>query len=168
MNHFQLFDLPVQFPLDQHQLASRYRELARAVHPDKFAASADRERAMALAKTAQLNDAFETLKCATSRAEYLLSLKGVDIRGESQTLRDPAFLMQQMHWREALEEIEDVDALDGLRAEIQAERQTLEQGFQAQLAEEALDEAADTVRKLKFVDKMHRELDSLEESLLDY
>ncbi len=168
MNHFQLFNLPVQFQLDQAQLASRYRELARAVHPDKFATSADRERAMALAKSAQINDAFETLKSPTNRAEYLLSLHGVDIRGESQTLQDPAFLMQQMQWREALEDIQDVDALDQFRAEIQAERQALESAFEAHCAKDAFEDAANCVRKLKFVDKMHRELDNLEESLLDY
>ena len=35
--HFALFDLQPSFRLDLDQLAARYRELARQVHPDRFA-----------------------------------------------------------------------------------------------------------------------------------
>ena len=56
-------------------------------------------------RAAQINDAFTTLKAPLRRAEYLLSLRGTDIRGEQQTLQDPAFLMQQLEWRERLADL---------------------------------------------------------------
>ena len=34
--HFALFELQPAFRLDQAQLSARYRELAKAVHPDRF------------------------------------------------------------------------------------------------------------------------------------
>ncbi|SUX72188.1 co-chaperone HscB [Citrobacter freundii] len=40
------------------------------------------------------------------RAEYLLSLHGFDIRSEQHTVRDTAFLMEQLELREELDEIE--------------------------------------------------------------
>ncbi|WKE67499.1 Fe-S protein assembly co-chaperone HscB [Gallaecimonas kandeliae] len=154
--------------LDREELASRYRRLAAALHPDRFASGSERDRAQALAKTALLNDAFETLKHATLRAQYLLSLNGVDIQGESQTLKDSAFLMQQLEWREALAEVEDADGIDSLRTEIVQARSELHQEFAGLYGQQDFDSAADTVRKLKFVDKMLVEIERLEESLLDY
>ncbi|EKE74940.1 Fe-S protein assembly co-chaperone HscB [Gallaecimonas xiamenensis] len=167
-NHFALFDLPEGFVLDKDELASRYRRLAAALHPDRFASGSERDRAQALAKTSLLNDAFETLKHATRRAEYLLSLNGVDLRDESRTLKDTAFLMQQMEWREALMEVEDAEGIDAMRTTILAARDDLHQEFASRFGQQDYDTAADTVRKLKFVDKMLVEIERLEESLLDY
>ncbi|MED5524660.1 Fe-S protein assembly co-chaperone HscB [Gallaecimonas pentaromativorans] len=167
-NHFALFDLPEGFELDKDELASRYRRLAAALHPDRFASGSERDRAQALAKTALLNDAFDTLRHATRRAEYLLSLNGLELADESRTLKDTAFLMQQMEWREALMDVEDADGIDTMRKTILAARAELHQEFAAQYGQQDFDTAADTVRKLKFVDKMLIEIERLEESLLDY
>ena len=167
-NHFALFDLPEAFQLDGQELTSRYRRLVAALHPDRFAAGSEQDRARALAKTSLLNDAYETLRHATRRAEYLLSLSGIELRDESRTLKDTGFLMQQMEWREALAEIDDADGIDQLRSDIIAARQELHDEFAALLGQQELDSAADTVRKLKFVDKMLIEIERLEESLLDY
>ncbi|WP_115717727.1 Fe-S protein assembly co-chaperone HscB [Gallaecimonas mangrovi] len=167
-NHFAFFDLPESFELDKDELASRYRRLAAALHPDRFASGSERDRAQALAKTAMLNDAFDTLRHATRRAEYLLSLNGVELADESRTLKDTAFLMQQMEWREALMDIEDADGIDAMRKTILDARAALHQEFTSLYGQQDFDAAADTVRKLKFVDKMLIEIERLEESLLDY
>lgn len=106
MDHFELFGISRQFDLDVTALSTQFRELQRQFHPDKFATSSERDRLMAVQKAAQINDAFQVLKQPISRAEYLLSLKGVDIRNEQNTMQDPMFLMEQMELREALEEIE--------------------------------------------------------------
>ena len=60
--HFALFDLQPGFRLDQDLLASRYRELARHVHPDRFADASEREQRLALEQSASLNEAYRTLK----------------------------------------------------------------------------------------------------------
>lgn len=58
--HFALFELQPDFRLDLEQLAARYRELARAVHPDRFADASEREQRLALERSAGLNDAYQT------------------------------------------------------------------------------------------------------------
>ncbi|WP_298439804.1 co-chaperone HscB [uncultured Ferrimonas sp.] len=167
MNYFELFALPQGFELDTAALATRYRELQRAVHPDNFAAGSDRDRLMAVQKTAEINDAFQTLKSPLGRAEYLLRLHGVELRGETTTIKDPMFLMQQMELREALEEL--ADAADPFAAAVELEQQfaTLKQTMMAaliaQLTNRQWQQAADHVRKLKFVDKLEQELSQLEE-----
>lgn len=60
--HFALFELQPSFRLDLEQLATRYRELARGVHPDRFADASEREQRLALEKSASLNEAYQTLK----------------------------------------------------------------------------------------------------------
>ena len=60
--HFALFDLQPSFRLDLDQLAARYRELARQVHPDRFADAGEREQRHAIERSANLNEAYQTLK----------------------------------------------------------------------------------------------------------
>lgn len=66
--HFALFELQPSFRLDLEQLATRYRELARGVHPDRFADASEREQRLALEKSASLNEAYQTLKSPEARA----------------------------------------------------------------------------------------------------
>ena len=101
-NHFELFGLPVAFDVDAQQLAERYRELQRILHPDRYANASDRERRLSIQHAAQVNEAFQTLKSSLRRARYLLQLKGVEFDDEKETHLDPAFLMEQMELREAL------------------------------------------------------------------
>ncbi|MEK6214396.1 MAG: Fe-S protein assembly co-chaperone HscB, partial [Vibrio fluvialis] len=89
MNYFELFGLPTQFDLDGSLLSSQFRELQKRFHPDNFATASERDRLLAVQKAAQINDAHQILKSPINRAEYLLSLNGVELRGEQQTLQDP-------------------------------------------------------------------------------
>lgn len=171
MNHFELFGLPFQFELDGSLLSTQFRELQRRFHPDNFATASERDRLMAVQKAAQINDAFQTLKQPISRAEYMLSEKHVDIRGEHKTLQDPEFLMQQMELREALEEIPDASDPETALFDFEQQASVL---YKSQLTDleqllnnESWDQAADAVRKLKFIDKLRYEVERLEETLLD-
>ncbi|MGF1688105.1 co-chaperone HscB [Photobacterium japonica] len=171
MNHFELFGLPFQFPLDGSLLATHFRELQRRFHPDNFATASERDRLMSVQKAAHINDAFQTLKNPISRAEYMLSEKGMDIRGEQKTLQDPVFLMQQMELREALEEIADADDPEAALFDFDQQATSLYKSQLADLEQQLLEEhweaAADAVRKLKFIVKLQVEVERLEESLLD-
>ena len=60
--HFALFELQPSFRLDLEQLATRYRELARGVHPDRFADASEREQRLALEQSASLNEAYQRSK----------------------------------------------------------------------------------------------------------
>ncbi|ELR65261.1 Chaperone protein HscB [Photobacterium marinum] len=171
MNHFELFGLPFQFKLDGSLLSTQFRELQRRFHPDNFATSSERDRMMAMQKAAQINDAFQTLKNPISRAEYMLSENGFDIRGESKTLQDPEFLMQQMELREALEDIPDASDPESALFDFEQQASALYKsqlaGLEQLLNQESWEQAADAVRKLKFIDKLREEVERLEETLLD-
>ncbi|MGF1680550.1 co-chaperone HscB [Photobacterium minamisatsumaniensis] len=171
MNHFELFGLPFQFQLDGSLLATQFRELQRRFHPDNFATASERDRLMSVQKAAQINDAFQTLKNPISRAEYMLSEKGYDIRGEQKTLQDPAFLMQQMELREALEDIPDASdpeaALSDFEQQANALYKTQLTALEQLLFQESWETAADAVRKLKFIVKLRNEVERLEDSLFD-
>ncbi len=171
-NHFELFGLPVSFDIDADDLTSRYRELQRRVHPDKFANAPAQERRLSVQMTALVNDAFQTLKDPVRRGRYLLGLRGVDMGEETDTAMDPAFLMEQMELRENLEEIRRADNPAKQLAEL-ANR--IDQRMQDKIGDfrnaigqdtpEQTGKARNIVREMQFLEKMQREIDNLEEEL---
>lgn len=66
--HFALFQMQPAFQLDLDQLSARYLELARGVHPDRFADASEAEQRRALEQSANLNEAYQTLKSPAKRA----------------------------------------------------------------------------------------------------
>ncbi|MEG5267008.1 co-chaperone HscB [Pseudomonas sp. JDS28PS106] len=168
--HFALFDLQPAFRLDLEQLAVRYRELARNVHPDRFADAPEREQRVALERSASLNEAYQTLKSAPKRARYLLTLKGDEIPLEV-TVHDPDFLLQQMQWREELEDLQDDADLDGVAAfkrRLKTAQEQLEDSFAACWDDAAQREQAERLmRRMQFLDKLSYEVRQLEERLDD-
>ena len=172
-NHFELFGLPVTFDIDTGDLAVRYREVQRRVHPDKFANASDQDRRLSLQMTALINEAFQTLKDPVRRGRYLLSLRGIDLGDETDTAMDPAFLMEQIELRENLEAVKQADNPHKHLAEL-ANRieQRLQDGigqFRRALLEDTPEtnkQARNAVREMQFLEKMRREIDNLEEELL--
>ena len=172
-NHFELFGLPVTFDVDIDDLASRYREMQRSVHPDRFANASDQDRRLSLQMTALINEAFQTLKDPVRRGRYLLGLRGVDLGDETDTAMDPAFLMEQMELREQLDEVRQADNPHKLLAELanrieQRMHDSIE-NFRNVLTEgtpEADRKARNVVREMQFLEKMRQEIDNLEEELL--
>ncbi len=170
MNHFELFGLPTQFNLDAAHLSAQFRELQKRFHPDKYSTASERDRLLAVQKAAQINDAYQVLKQPISRAEYLLSELGIDIRNEQNTMQDPAFLMEQMELREELEEIESSSDPESKLFDFE---QTVSKMYkshlmalQQALADKQLDQAASGIRKLKFIAKLNNEVEQLEDRLL--
>ncbi|MDG1579948.1 co-chaperone HscB [Pseudomonas sp. GOM6] len=168
--HFALFDLKPDFCLDLAQLSARYRELAKAVHPDRFADAGEREQRLALERSASLNDAYQTLKSAPRRALYLLALRGRELPLEV-TVQDPDFLLQQMQWREELEDLQDDADLSGVSAfkkRLKLAQDELDQAFAACWDDAARRaEAERLVRRMQFLDKLAHEVRALEERLDD-
>ncbi len=168
-NHFELFQLPATFAVDLAQLDQHYRKLQAEVHPDRFAAATPAERLHSIQLATQVNEAYQTLKSPVGRARYLLNLNGVDTQEETNTAMPAAFLMQQMEWREAIEEATDADdihALDRLLRELRHESGKLEQKLHVTLDEQRdFERAAETVRKLRFLDKVRVEIEQAIEAL---
>ncbi len=171
-NHFELFALPASFEVDLEDLALRYRELQRAVHPDRFANASEQEKRLSVQQAAQINEAFQVLKQPLSRARYLLEINGLPLN-DTDTQMAPDFLMEQMTLREALSEVqgaeEPFDALNRVRDTIETrEREfvdSLRQSF-ADGSPEAHAYARDLVRKMQFMQRLLGEVDNMEETLV--
>jgi molecular chaperone HscB len=170
MNYFELFGLPSQFTLDGSLLASQFRELQKQFHPDNFATASERDRLMAVQKAAEINDAYQVLKSPITRAEYLLAENGHEFRGEQQTMQDPMFLMEQMELREELEEIaespEPEDVLFDFDSKVTKMFKQQLLAVEQELNDALWHQAAERVRKLKFISKLKKEIELVEEKLL--
>ncbi|ANW23856.1 co-chaperone HscB [Vibrio coralliilyticus] len=170
MNYFELFGLPSQFQLDGSLLSSQFRELQKRFHPDNFASASERDRLMAVQKASEINDAYQVLKKPLSRAEYMLAENGVDIRGEQQTMSDPMFLMEQMELREELEDIpsssDPEDALFDFDSKVSKMYKQHLKSVEQELNDGLWQQAAERVRKLKFIAKLKNEIELVEEKLL--
>lgn len=104
-NYFELFQLPIGFAIDEADLALRHRTIIDKAHPDRFAAKSAMEQRLALQWATFANEAFDILLNPISRARYLLSLNAPELVGENIRVNLPqTFLIQQMEWREALED----------------------------------------------------------------
>ena len=170
MNYFELFEIPVSMTVNIEQLAEQYRALQRQFHPDNVAAESDAIKLQAMQQTVEINSAYNTLKKPLARAEYLLVLQGIDLRGEQQTVKDTAFLMEQLEWREEFDDLQkrpDEDDISAFQKRVKKYYQQYFGQLEQQISERLYEQAADTLRKLKFVQKMQEELDKLEESLFD-
>ncbi|WP_373976149.1 Fe-S protein assembly co-chaperone HscB [Chitinibacter sp. SCUT-21] len=169
-SHFALFGLPQTFALDAKTLDTRYREQVALYHPDKFATASDAERRASLQAATHINEAYQTLKSALPRARYLLQLAGVDTQEETNTAMPMDFLMAQMEWRESIADAKaskNVDALENLAREMRAEMQALEDKLAAQIdAQQDFANAAMSVRKLRFMEKLDQEIGDAIEAVL--
>lgn len=169
-NHFELFELPVTFDVDQEALSLRYRELQRAVHPDRFANASDQEKRLSVQQAALINEAYQTLKTPLARARYLLQVNGIEL-DDSDTSMAPAFLMEQMELREALAAVRDKEdpfaELNRLRDQIEATERELVESLR-QLFEQGteLEQGKDLVRRMQFIQRLLGEVDELEEALV--
>jgi len=171
-NYFELFGMPVGFLLDGTELAVRYRELQKVVHPDRFAASGEHSQRLSLQGATLVNEAYDTLKDPLKRARYLLSLKGLEPDAQQHTLNDPAFLMQQMELREALAKVRSASdpqaELDELLREIGSMIKTQVAQLAVQFEDaspEQLAAAVQTVQKMQFLNKLHAEAEAIEADL---
>ena len=161
---FRLFNIPSRYQIVSAALEQSYRALQAQVHPDKFAHLSEHERRMAMQWATRANEGYQTLRSPLNRARYLLSLHGVDTQEDSNTAMPVDFLMQQMEWREALEETKltkNTSALEELEQRAQHEVRILQQQLATDI-DDAHDYAAASgiVRKLKFLEKLAEEIGS--------
>ena len=103
-NDFELFDVPMRFAQNAAVLDARWKELQREAHPDKFAAQGGAAQRLAMQWSVRINEAYQRLKDPLKRATYLCEMHGAPIEAETNTAMPADFLMQQMEWREALDD----------------------------------------------------------------
>ncbi len=162
-DHFTLFGLPRVFNVDLGVLDARFREAQAQVHPDKFADASEADRRLSMQWATRVNEAYQALKKPLPRAQYLLHLAGQDVGAENNTAMPVDFLMEQMEWREAVQEARQagqVDELEDLhfRLRDQIAERYAELGalFDKQADYPA---AADLTRRLMFLEKLQHDID---------
>lgn len=163
---FELFGLPERFVQDRAAIDARWKDLQREAHPDRFAAQGAAAQRVAMQWSVRINEAYQRLKNPLKRAAYLCELRGAPIEAESNTAMPASFLMEQMAWREALDEAASDSDLDVLAQQLDtARQQALRQ------IEELLDQqgdpqaAASQVRALMFIERFGRDVEARAEQL---
>ena len=163
---FELFDTPATMAFDRSVLDTRWRALQSEVHPDKFAAEGASAQRIAMQWAVRVNEAYQRLKDPLKRAAYLCELNGAPVNAENNTAMPSAFLMQQMEWREALDDARALPAVEGLAAEVAAHRKTALADLQITIDDKRdFSAAAQQVRALMFVERFEADVDARLEAL---
>lgn len=158
---FELFNIPLQFVQERTVLDTRWKDLQRESHPDKFVAQGAAAQRVAMQWSVRINEAYQRLKNPLQRASYLCELYGAPIQAENNTAMPAQFLMQQMEWREALEEAKTVQDLEKIAVQTRAsERAQMEKIAQSLDVTRDFPEAARQVRSLMFIERFASEVDT--------
>jgi molecular chaperone HscB len=156
---FTLLGLPPHQALERAALDEQRRRLQAEVHPDRFAGDGAAAQRLAMQWALRVNQAWQRLKNPLTRAAYLCELRGVPIEAENNTAMPRDFLLQQMAWREALDDADGLGAVESLDADVAAQERALHTRLVQQLDVQAdAHAAAATVRALMFVSRFREEL----------
>ena len=156
-SYFSLFGLPQQYPIDLEQLNRAYQQIQQQYHPDRFVTAEAQAQRESLQIATFANEAFQTLKQDAARARYLLQLHGIDCLQESNTVMPAEFLMRQLEWRESMQdaaEQHDLGALMQLAKQVRDNALAIKQALAQAFVDKQLEQAANLVRELSFIDKI--------------
>ena len=157
---FTLFALPERFAVDLAQLDRRWRELQAEVHPDRFAAQGTAAQRIAMQWSVRVNQAYQRLKDPLKRAAYLCERRAAPVNAERNTAMPRQFLVQQMAWREALDDAQDGAAVQALQAQVAAHERTLLGDLQVCFDERNdAPAAAEQLRELMFVARFRQDVE---------
>jgi len=163
---FALFGVPQQFSQDRAVLDLRWKDLQREAHPDRFAAQDAATQRRAMQWSVRINEAYQRLKDPLRRAAYLCELAGAPIRAHDNTAMPAEFLMQQMAWREALDEATDADQVQALLGTVMhCREQALARCGRLLDAEHDAVQAVGVVRSLMFIERFCADIDARFETL---
>ena len=160
-DYFALFQLKPQFKIDRQALESAYLTVQQKVHPDMHAQASDSDKRVSMQLSALANSAYRTLMNPIQRGLYMCARNGVDPQLETNTAMPAQFLMQQMEWREALDDVRDQPSkLDDLYKEVEQTRANLLKEVEVTIDEaNNFELAATQLRALLFIDKFGAELE---------
>jgi molecular chaperone HscB len=164
---FSTLGVPARFDLDPVEIERRYRDLQKALHPDRHVDKPSVERRMALSKAVEVNEAYRTLRDDLARAAALLAMRGGQPRDKP---ADPGFLMEAMERREALAEARtgrDLAAVRRLADEVRAENARARASVAELFAEDGdTSTIADLLSRMRYHRRFLDEVDAIEEDAL--
>jgi molecular chaperone HscB len=160
-NDFELFGLEQRFAQNRSQLDARWKDLQREAHPDKFAAQGAAAQRIAMQWSVRINEAYQRLKDPLKRAAYLCEINGSPVNAENNTAMPAAFLMQQMQWREDLDEAHGADDLDKIRLQVQQAGRDVLQNLERLIdIQKAFADAVGQVRAMMFIERFSQDVDN--------
>jgi molecular chaperone HscB len=158
IDHFERLGLPRDFEIGAKNLEVAYFALQRQLHPDLFVNKSDKEKALSMQQTMDLNQAFETLKSPLKRAEYILSLNGITVNiDNANTKPSQEILMESLETRERLENA-DKDELRTLAIQAADDKLKAISDIKQHLAQGKLAQAAQATIKLRYLEKLIEEI----------
>jgi molecular chaperone HscB len=102
------------FVIDTRELRKEFIQLQAVAHPDRHPQEL-KQRAEVTSAT--INEAYKTLQNPLLRAQYLLSLRGIDVADdEAAKVEDPELLMEVLDTREQIETAQEEEEVQELRA----------------------------------------------------
>ncbi len=163
---FELFGIESRFALERAALDARWRALQAEVHPDRFASEGVAAQRVAMQWAVRVNEAYQRLKDPIKRAAYLCELHGAPIEAENNTAMPTGFLMQQLEWREGLDDAHGLAEVEAIADEVRAHRSAALDHVQHTL-DVARDyaAAAQQVRALMFIERFADDIDRRLEAL---
>jgi molecular chaperone HscB len=165
-NDFELFGLPETFAQEAQAIDARWKELQREAHPDRFAAQGPAAQRIAMQWSVRINEAYKRLKDPLRRAAYLCALRGAHVDAENNTAMPAEFLMEQMEWREELEEARSSEDLDRLDEELHLARCGVLNDVERLLdRDNDAKAAAEKVRALMFIERFGHDVQARFEQL---
>lgn len=157
---FTLFRLPERFSQDRAAIDSRWKELQREVHPDRFAAQGTAAQRVAMQWSVRINEAYQRLKDPLKRAAYLCELRGAPIDAERNTAMPTEFLVEQMEWRESLDDAATDHELEAVSGQLSGARQRVLKDIERLLDHEGdAPAAAQQVRAMMFIERFAHDVE---------
>ncbi|PHH76507.1 hypothetical protein CDD82_3957 [Ophiocordyceps australis] len=150
------------FAIDAALLRREFLALQAANHPDKHP-PAHRQRAEGV--SAAINAAYRTLATPLPRAQYLLSLRDVDVVAEDHSSRPDANLLATvLDAHETIEQASsDHAALNDLRSQNEARIRASENALDAAFARDDIPAAAHEAVKMRYWASIREAIDAWEE-----
>jgi molecular chaperone HscB len=167
MQFYESLGLEPRLSLDADDLKKRFYEQSRQWHPDRFSRAPAAEQQRALDMTAQINDAFRTLRDPVTRAEYLLKQKGLELSKEA----PPELLEEVFELNMALEELRGGDdsarpqleeaqtRFQAMRSEIDTTLSGLFAEYDASREQKVLDEIRRALNRRRYISNLAREVE---------
>jgi molecular chaperone HscB len=165
-NDFELFGLPEQFAQDLAHIDERWKALQREAHPDRFAAQGSAAQRIAMQWSVRINEAYKRLKDPLKRAAYLCELRGAPIDAEKNTAMPAQFLVEQMEWRESLDDAHAAQDVERLEKQLVSARCGALERIAVLLDRQGdAKSAAQQVRALMFIERFGHDVQAKAEQL---
>ena len=148
------------FIIDTRALRKEFLQLQALAHPDRHTGA---NKSRAEGTSALINAAYSTLLSPLKRAQYLLSLRGIDVaEDETAKVDDAELLMEVLEVREAIESAEEEGELEGLKAVNQERIRESEGVLERCFGEDDIESAKREAVRLRYWENVRESLEGWE------